>query len=84
MRANAASASGTVFGPPVRAQPIPVPFLRQIPTLRQAQRSATRTAPLFAPAIDVLFRPEQEHGFSGKDYVLVPVTRGDGDVNDSF
>jgi hypothetical protein len=32
----------------------------------------------------MLFRPEQEHGFSGENDVLVPVAGGDGKVDDSL
>jgi hypothetical protein len=39
---------------------------------------------LRAPAIDVLFRPEQEHGFSGEDNVFVPMPRRHGNVDDSL
>src|SRR4029077_16150001 len=40
--------------------------------------------PLLAPAINVLFRPEQEHCSSGEHNVPVPMARGNGDVNGSF
>jgi hypothetical protein len=40
--------------------------------------------PLRAPAIDVLFRPEQEHGFSGEDDVFVPMARGHSKVDGSL
>src|SRR6185369_9167794 len=40
-----------------------------------------RTIPLLAPAVHVLFRPEQEHGLSSEDDVLIPMTRGYGEVD---
>ena len=50
----------------------------------QRQGSTARAVPLNAPAVDVLFRPEQQHGLSGKDYVLIPLTRRHGKVDDSL
>jgi hypothetical protein len=72
------------FRPPIWAQSIFVPLLGQPPSLSQRQGSAARTIPLRAPAIDVLFRPEQEHGLSGEHDVFIPMARRHGNVNDSF
>ena len=40
-----------------------------------------RPIPLFAPTIYMLFRPEQKHGLSGKDNVLVPIAGRNGYMN---
>ena len=37
-----------------------------------------------APAIDVLFRPEQKHGLSRKDDIVVPVASRYGNMDDSL
>jgi hypothetical protein len=49
--------------------------------LLQGERSTWRTLPLLAPALYVLFRPEQEHGSSSKDHILIPVTCWNADVD---
>lgn len=72
------------LGTPRRAQAVGVPFFGQAPALEQAQGASARAIPLSAPAIYMLFRPEQEHGLSGKDNIVVPMARGDGNVNESF
>src|SRR6185436_728175 len=61
------------LGTPLRAQSVRIPLRRQLPALLQAQHSSPRTLPLAAPAVDMLFRPEQEHGLSGENNVLVPI-----------
>src|SRR5215469_4943314 len=47
----------------------------------QTQNPSARTVPLSAPAIHVLFRPEQKHGLSGEHNVIVPMARRHSDVN---
>src|ERR1700739_1856591 len=74
---------GCGLGLPLRVQAVAVPELRQFPALGQRQRTARGTLPLFAPAVDVLFRPEQEHGASGKGDVFVPLAGGNRDVDDA-
>src|SRR5205823_13178697 len=69
------------FWPPSRTQAITVPFLRQAAALLQAQDATPRPIPLFAPTIYMLFRPEQKHGLSGKDNVLVPIAGRNGYMN---
>src|SRR5215472_14155818 len=49
-------------GLPLRVQAIPVPTLGQLPALCQAECATARATPLLVPAIDMLLRPEQEHG----------------------
>jgi hypothetical protein len=80
IRPKAASASGG-FRLPGGTQAITVPFLRQAPALLQVQDATPRPIPLFAPTIHMLFRPEQKHGLSIKDNVLVPIAGGNSYVD---
>src|SRR5579864_5145696 len=74
---------GGCLGLPMLAQAVSVPELGEFPSLREGQRSPAWPLPLPAPAIDVLFRPEQEHGASGKCDVLIPFAGGYGDMDDA-
>src|SRR5437762_8259624 len=76
IRAKAASASDALFGRQAGLRRSP--YLRQAAALLQAQDATPRPIPLFAPTIYMLFRPEQKHGLSGKDNVLVPIAGRDG------
>jgi len=51
--------------------------------LRQSQSAAAQPLSLRAPAVDVLFRPEQKDGFSGENHVHTAPS-GNGDVNHAF
>ncbi len=70
--------------PPLRTQSVGVPFLGESPALAQRQSSAAWTIPLFAPAIDMLLRPEQKHSFSSEHDIGVPLARSQRKVNDSL
>lgn len=72
------------FRLPGGTQAITVPFLRQAPALLQVQDATPRPIPLFAPTIHMLFRPEQKHGLSSKDNVLVPIAGRNGYVDQSL
>ena len=52
--------------------------LRQAAALLQAQDATPRPIPLFAPTIHMLLRPEQKHGLSREDNVLVPIAGSNG------
>src|ERR1700745_3212992 len=62
---------GGWLGLPMLAQAVPVPELGEFPSLGEGKGSPTWTLPLLAPASNVLFRPEQEHGASGEGDVLI-------------
>ena len=64
------------------AQAVPVPELGELPSLGERKGSASWPFPLLAPAINVLFRPEQKHGASGEGDILVPFAGRYGDVDD--
>lgn len=66
---------------PIRAKAVFMPLLSESPALGQGEGATSGTIPLLTPAIDVLFRPEQEHGFSGEHDIVIPVTRWNGDVD---
>src|ERR1700756_2240404 len=71
------------LGVPVGTQAVGVPLAGQLPTLAECHGAAAGTIPLLAPAIDVRFRPEQQHGSSGEDNIFVPAAGGDGEVYDA-
>ena len=77
IRPKAASTSDALFGCQAGLKRS-LYLLRQAPALLQAQDATPRPIPLFAPTIYMLFRPEQKHGFSGKDNVLVPIAGRNG------
>jgi len=52
--------------------------------LLQREGSASWATPLAAPVVDMLFRPEQEHGTSREDDVLIPVAGGHRDMDHAF
>ncbi len=58
-----------------------VPGLGEAPALLERKDGAGLATPSAAPATDVLFRPEEQHGPSGEDDVAVPVARRDGKMN---
>ena len=74
---------GCRFWAPAGREAIAVPAGRQAPALRQSQRGTARDFPVAAPAIDVLFRPEEEHRFSGENEIFVPAPCGNGEVNNA-
>jgi hypothetical protein len=52
--------------------------------LFEAQNGSARLIPLVAPAVNMLYRPEQEHGFSGEDNILVPLAGRNGKMADAL
>jgi hypothetical protein len=78
------SGLGVRFRHPLRTQAIAIPFLRQSPYLFEAQNGSARLIPLVAPAVNMLYRPEQEHGFSGEDNILVPLAGRNGKMADAL
>src|SRR5690349_12992119 len=69
--------------PPVGPHLAAIPSLRQFPALRDRQGGPPRLRPLRAPAADVFFAPEEQHGFSGEDDVIPPPARRQGKVDDA-
>ena len=65
-------------------QAIAIPQFCQFPALLHSKNPASGSFPLLAPALDMLFRPEQQHGTSGKDDVVVPMPGGHRNMDDSF
>jgi len=51
---------------------------------RRSPYQALPKLPDVAPAGDVLFRPEEQHGLSGEDDVLVPAGCRHSEMNDAF
>jgi hypothetical protein len=71
-------------GPPgLGGEAVRVPGDRQLPELIEADQGTLFQVARAAPAIDVLFRPEEEHGASGVGEVVPPVSRGHREVRDA-
>jgi len=70
--------------PPVGRKSIAIPCVGQLPSLLHAQGTASRKSPSCAPPIDVIFRPEEKHGFSIEDNVVPPVPRRKREMNDPW
>jgi len=66
--------------PSAIAPVIAIPRIGQPPTFTQTQDRAALEAPIAAPLIDVLFRPEEKHCFSIEDDVVPPVGCGNREV----
>src|SRR5439155_17984776 len=67
--------------PPLQLQSITVPRLSQPPLLLQRDHFSSWLTPLLAPAIHMLFRPEEKDRFSSKDNIFPPVLRRNAEVN---
>ena len=60
-----------------------VPLLRQLPRLLNRHRRTASDVSPFAPAVDVLFRPEEQDVRSGIEDVIPEVFRRHLEVNDA-
>ena len=67
----------------IRLEAGAVPLLRQLPRLRDRHQRAARDASIRAPAIDVLFRPEEQDVRSGVGDVVPEVRGRDEQVDDA-
>ena len=65
---------------PVRIQAARPPSRREFCQLRDRDGDSARATS--EPAVDVGFRPEDEHGASGESNVVPPLARWDQDVED--
>src|SRR3989442_11425608 len=70
--------------PPLRLDLVLIPPVRESPALFRGERGSGLQVTGLAPTINVLFRPEEEHGASGESYVVPPVVRRNGEMDDSF
>src|SRR5712692_1976592 len=70
--------------PPRRLDLVLVPAVCEPPALLRRKGGAPLQVTGPAPAIDVFFRPEEEHGASSEPYVVPPVVRRNGEMNDPF
>jgi len=52
----------------------------KLPELIEVDQRSTRNVPAFAPEIDGFFRPEEKHGRSGKNEVVPPMRRRNGEM----
>src|SRR4026207_1784692 len=58
--------------------------MRKPPSLLRSERGSPGKLAGPAPPLDMLFRPEEEHGASGKGDVIPPMMGRDGEVDDPF
>ena len=64
-------------------EPVAVPLLRQLPRLGDRHQRTPRHASIGAPAIDVLFRPEEQDVRSGVRDIVPEMRGGDEQVDDA-
>ena len=69
---------------PVGAQNVRVPSLGKLPALLRGHGGTARQLPRSAPAVDVLFRPEDEHRRSGERDVVPPLGGRHAEVDDAL
>ena len=60
---------------------ITVPEFGEFPNLTDRQNFSSFKMISLAPFFNPFLRPEEQHGCSGKDEVIVPVSEGQGEVN---
>ena len=65
----------------LQGQAIGIPRFGKLPNLIERQNFSAFEIVPFTPFIDQLLRPEEQHGSSGKDQVIVPAGEGDGEVD---
>jgi hypothetical protein len=70
--------------PPFGSAAIGEPGPGQTPGQVQGQHRAASKTPSLAPAVDVLFRPEEKHRLSGKNDVGPPLLSGDREMDEAF
>ncbi len=61
---------------------IAVPELREFPNLIKRQDLSAFEVVSFAPFVDPFFRPEEQHGGSGEDEVIVPAGERQREVDE--
>src|SRR5712671_3726106 len=69
---------------PVGRQAVAVPGFGQSQALGEGEDRAAGNFPDAAPAGDVFFRPEEQHGLSGEYHILVPARGGNGEMDDAW
>lgn len=69
------------LSPPVVPEPVNIPQFRQLPTLIGRDDLTARDLAVCAPAIDMLFRPEEEDRRSGESDILPESPGRDREVN---
>ena len=56
----------------------------EFPARLEREDATTREPPRLAPAIDVIFRPEEEHCLSGEDDIVPPISCRNGKMEKSI
>ena len=65
----------------IHGQAIVVPEFREFPNLTDCQNFSVFEIVSLAPLVNPFFRPEEQHGRSSEDEVVVPVREGKREVN---
>ncbi len=65
----------------IRPEPVLIPGPSQDPSFLQIKNSTSLVSFAFIPTIQVFFRPEELHGCSGMNQIIVPVSERHRDVN---
>ena len=66
----------------IQGQAVVVPEFGEFPNLMDRKEFSTFEVVSFAPFVNPFFRPEEKHGRSGEDQVIVPAGKGEGEVNE--
>src|SRR3990172_10420307 len=73
------------FSSPLRIASVRlVPGESKFPALIQRKDPATRAIPVAAPAVYMLFRPEEKHGVSSEDNIVPPSRRRPSEMQNPF
>lgn len=71
------------FALPLRRKAVAIPEIRKLPRLLHAQGRSARERPGLAPAFNMIFRPEEEHGLSIEDDVVPPASGRKGEMHNA-
>ena len=66
----------------IQGQAVLIPEFGKFPDLLNCQNFSTFKIITLAPFVNPFFRPEEQHGRSGEDQVIVPASEGQGEVNE--
>ena len=66
----------------IQGQAVVVPEFGESPNLIDRENFSAFEVVALAPFVNPFFRPEEQHGRSGEDQVIVPAGKGEGEVNE--
>ena len=66
----------------IQGQAVVVPEFGKFPNLVDRENLSAREIAVLAPFLNPFFRPEEQHGRSGEDQVIVPASEGEWKVDE--